>query len=112
AYSVDNSLLFVLLYVVFFFIFFFFSSRRRHTSFKCDWSSDVCSSDLPRSPSELRLHACWRRRRVEQLRDCEPFGRHHRRRRATIRAGSAPERPFSRGGQSAVRRTEIGRAHV
>src|SRR4030066_2013572 len=26
--------------------FFVFSSRRRHTRFKCDWSSDVCSSDL------------------------------------------------------------------
>src|SRR5260370_38358307 len=25
---------------------FFFSSRRRHTRFKCDWSSYVCSSDL------------------------------------------------------------------
>src|SRR5260370_34472310 len=25
---------------------FMFSSRRRHTRFKCDWSSDVCSSDL------------------------------------------------------------------
>src|SRR5260370_24453905 len=32
--------------VVFFGLFFFFSSRRRHTRFKCDWSSDVCSSDL------------------------------------------------------------------
>src|SRR2546430_3514488 len=30
-----------LLYVIF-----FFSSRRRHTRFDCDWSSDVCSSDL------------------------------------------------------------------
>src|SRR3989475_2445653 len=29
------------------FVFFFFSSRRRHTRFDCDWSSDVCSSDLP-----------------------------------------------------------------
>src|SRR5256886_3934805 len=28
------------------FSFFFFSSRRRHTRFDCDWSSDVCSSDL------------------------------------------------------------------
>src|SRR2546430_9721208 len=28
----------------------FFSSRRRHTRFDCDWSSDVCSSDLA-SPS-------------------------------------------------------------
>src|SRR5207248_5634776 len=26
---------------------FFFSSRRRHTSSYGDWSSDVCSSDLP-----------------------------------------------------------------
>src|SRR2546427_5644051 len=29
-----------------FFFVFFFSSRRRHTRFDCDWSSDVCSSDL------------------------------------------------------------------
>src|SRR2546430_9882367 len=26
---------------------FFFPSKRRHTRFDCDWSSDVCSSDLP-----------------------------------------------------------------
>src|SRR5882762_2143628 len=31
---------------MYFVFFFFFSSRRRHTRFKCDWSSDVCSSDL------------------------------------------------------------------
>src|SRR5438309_2266091 len=31
---------------MFFFFFFFFSSRRRHTRWNCDWSSDVCSSDL------------------------------------------------------------------
>src|SRR5437588_3318443 len=29
-----------------FLLFFFFSSRRRHTRSLCDWSSDVCSSDL------------------------------------------------------------------
>src|SRR5690625_5588882 len=29
-------------------MFFFFSSRRRHTRWPRDWSSDVCSSDLPR----------------------------------------------------------------
>src|SRR6267142_1108737 len=29
-----------------FLFFFFFSSRRRHTRLTCDWSSDVCSSDL------------------------------------------------------------------
>src|SRR3954462_12064178 len=30
----------------FHFRYFFFSSRRRHTRLSCDWSSDVCSSDL------------------------------------------------------------------
>src|SRR5258707_15544178 len=30
--------------------FFFFSSRRRHTRYWRDWSSDVCSSDLPVRP--------------------------------------------------------------
>src|SRR5437879_7099874 len=29
------------------FLVFFFSSRRRHTRYIGDWSSDVCSSDLP-----------------------------------------------------------------
>src|SRR5260370_4131019 len=33
---------------------FFFSSRRRHTRFKCDWSSDVCSSDLE-TPTTLAI---------------------------------------------------------
>src|SRR6266480_258888 len=31
---------------MYFLFFFFFSSRRRHTRLTCDWSSDVCSSDL------------------------------------------------------------------
>src|SRR2546429_6431621 len=30
---------------------FFFSSRRRHTRCSRDWSSDVCSSDLPHPPA-------------------------------------------------------------
>src|SRR5438477_5393664 len=34
---------------------FFFSSRRRHTRLTCDWSSDVCSSDLQRhQPEKVR----------------------------------------------------------
>src|SRR6185295_15119378 len=32
--------------------FFFFSSRRRHTRYWRDWSSDVCSSDLPGTGKE------------------------------------------------------------
>src|SRR2546430_6018344 len=35
-------------------LFFFFSSRRRHTRFDCDWSSDVCSSDLELSRDRQR----------------------------------------------------------
>src|SRR2546430_2789440 len=34
-------------------VFFFFSARRGHTIFDCDWSSDVCSSDL-RGTARLR----------------------------------------------------------
>src|SRR5688572_31062830 len=35
--------------------FFFFSSRRRHTRFDCDWSSDVCSSDLSNRSESVNL---------------------------------------------------------
>src|SRR5256886_9375985 len=36
---------------------FFFASRRRHTRFDCDWSSDVCSSDLAlRDRRAIRNH--------------------------------------------------------
>src|SRR5947207_5531423 len=38
-----------------YFDFFFFSSRRRHTRSLCDWSSDVCSSDLDDAVAE-RVH--------------------------------------------------------
>src|SRR5256886_4146575 len=34
---------------------FLFSSRRRHTRFDCDWSSDVCSSDLMESAALAAL---------------------------------------------------------
>src|ERR671932_413810 len=33
---------------------FFFSSRRRHTRSLCDWSSDVCSSDLENRPLRVK----------------------------------------------------------
>src|SRR2546430_11194070 len=42
--------------------FFFFSSRRRHTRFDCDWSSDVCSSDLSFRASPRGRDACRFRR--------------------------------------------------
>src|SRR5256886_11783231 len=43
-------------------VIFFFSSRRRHTRFDCDWSSDVCSSDL--GARDLLCHARQMRRRL------------------------------------------------
>src|SRR2546430_17580082 len=42
--------------------FFFFSSRRRHTRFDCDWSSDVCSSDL-----ELKTEGVGREALLDKL---------------------------------------------
>src|SRR3712207_8561980 len=36
-------------------VYFFFSSRRRHTRYWRDWSSDVCSSDLPETTRRLLL---------------------------------------------------------
>src|SRR5690242_21115477 len=48
-----------------FLVFFFFSSRRRHTRLTCDWSSDVCSSDLDQ-PLGVVLEP--RRAEVERLR--------------------------------------------
>src|SRR3989454_2353600 len=38
---------------------FFFSSRRRHTRLQGDWSSDVCSSDLPKAIATLPAVAVW-----------------------------------------------------
>src|SRR5256886_6006871 len=45
------------------YFFFFFSSRRRHTRFDCDWSSDVCSSDLFVSLREYEYSSEKRERR-------------------------------------------------
>src|SRR5256886_10940486 len=54
----DLERVFVLVFDLLLLLFFFFSSRRRHTRFDCDWSSDVCSSDLC---SAAMLATVWRR---------------------------------------------------
>src|SRR5256886_3613716 len=53
AHTCGYVVVIVLAFVSLILFFFFFSSRRRHTRFDCDWSSDVCSSDLlvARGPS-------------------------------------------------------------
>src|SRR6266853_4980686 len=50
-------------------LFFFFSSRRRHTRFDCDWSSDVCSSDLAQARRGLGFTAWRDYRRFSDLED-------------------------------------------
>src|SRR5699024_12006286 len=50
---------------------FFLSSRRRHTRSKRDWSSDVCSSDLP-AADERALHGAARAGAQGRRRDPVP----------------------------------------
>src|SRR6266480_5067960 len=52
--------------------FFFFSSRRRHTRLTCDWSSDVCSSDLPSPTVRLEMDAEYKAGRRETPADFGP----------------------------------------
>src|SRR5690625_7850595 len=51
-------------------MFFFFSSRRRHTRWPRDWSSDVCSSDLP-AIQKTAMTSPWR---ASELRIASPLG--------------------------------------
>src|SRR5690606_14713264 len=52
------------------------SSRRRHTRFSRDWSSDVCSSDLPREQSgfETAANAYRRARGLDDVDDDVSLG--------------------------------------
>src|SRR5260370_3073292 len=52
---------------------FFFSSRRRHTRFKCDWSSDVCSSDLVSLSTVNRAHMAYDHGGIKALKP-KPIG--------------------------------------
>src|SRR5438034_3488995 len=56
------------LYLCIVFFFFFFSSRRRHTRSLCDWSSDVCSSDLLRAVRRKPARREFRRRPHQRVR--------------------------------------------
>src|SRR2546430_10796699 len=94
----------------------FFSSRRRHTRFDCDWSSDVCSSDLEaivRLVYQGRGSALWglvtpgnRRWRDEKL----PHpGRSLDQARALLKEAGFS---WSSGSNAESTLLEIGRAHV
>src|SRR2546430_2794383 len=83
------------------FFFFFFSSRRRHTRFDCDWSSDVCSSDLLAFSWSFRWPA-----RTSLVCACsddvKTFSPHH--------GQACPAYPRLCRGKTGVNRREIGRA--
>src|SRR2546430_8549016 len=54
---------------------FFFPSRRRHTRFDCDWSSDVCSSDLAQpDPSRVLRDAGHAMASVKSVKADTRFG--------------------------------------
>src|SRR5690625_7426315 len=85
--------------------FFFFSSRRRHTRWPRDWSSDVCSSDLPRVTPGLITH-----RHVAVIHAAgAPVAHGHV---AVVHATSIRGPGIGQGGEDLVRslRGEIGRA--
>src|SRR5256886_16976675 len=76
--------------------FFFFSSRRRHTRFDCDWSSDVCSSDL--GAAERLEPSAWKaasQRRHDRGGVCVP----RRLARRNVDARPPPRAPRPRGGE-------------
>src|SRR5438477_6855333 len=68
---------------------FFFSSRRRHTILTCDWSSDVCSSDL----DLVVRHACRAQHADHARQGAQAIrGRHEREGRETRVAVLAADR--------------------
>src|SRR2546427_1110522 len=103
------------------FPFFFFSSRRRHTRFDCDWSSDVCSSDLEgggrdrgRAPArhhhgreQLRVRHRDRRRPREDLRPGRDHVDARRRDRVFVAAAQDPRGPDPDGGPEVLRRRQL-----
>src|SRR5260370_29607454 len=90
---------------------FFFSSRRRHTRFKCDWSSDVCSSDLfaGHYGFDIDVLAAYRptgkgrvERQVDIVRDHVLAGRAFM---------SLEEMDAAFAGWAPIRRTQVHRTH-
>src|SRR5438477_5440643 len=72
--------LFLFFYFFLFFFFFFFSSRRRHTRLTCDWSSDVCSSDLASGDEQVAPKARASEHATQDDDDSAPAARSEERR--------------------------------
>src|ERR1017187_2663995 len=73
-------------------MFIFFSSRRRHTRYIGDWSSDVCSSDLPGGERSRHPDAPWRRAGQLAARH-DVFRTRAVRFRGEVSGARAPDRP-------------------
>src|SRR6266480_5386368 len=87
---------------MFLLFFFFFSSRRRHTRLTCDWSSDVCSSDLPLWSGKPET-ASRLRGRIERVLDAAKA--------QGLRAGENPARWRGHLDQLLPRRQLLTRGH-
>src|SRR5256886_6839965 len=85
-----------------------FSSRRRHTRFDCDWSSDVCSSDLAevRALSDEALkerYAELRKQVQDQLKDADPEDKSYKEKlQATLDPAIVPAFALTRDRKSVV----------
>src|SRR2546430_5652276 len=83
--------------------FFFFSSRRRHTRFDCDWSSDVCSSDL----QSVSVNDLWER--IQELAGVPVLPKYAEGRPGEVRNSLAS---IDKARELVGYEPEIGRAHV
>src|SRR5438034_4061590 len=99
-------------------VFFFFSSRRRHTRSLCDWSSDVCSSDLVEPVNlvaEENRAAAFVLEPLLRLLDDLPHPRHtlgHGRKRLELPGGVVGDETGERGLPRAGGPPEDARPHV
>src|SRR5438034_4546603 len=99
-------------------VFFFFSSRRRHTRSLCDWSSDVCSSDLVEPVNlvaEENRAAAFVLEPLLRLLDDLPHPRHtlgHGRKRLELAGGVVGDETGERGLPRSGGPPEDARPHV
>src|SRR5271166_3177635 len=97
-------------------IFFFFSSRRRHTRWPRDWSSDVCSSDLPQRAHTVLLSTENSVQQTSQMGTEERCGRgepqreHEDGKRAQLKASMGLRNTRTTARQREV--SEVGTSHV
>src|SRR5699024_11467063 len=88
----------------------FFPSRRRHTRSKRDWSSDVCSSDLPAAANHRngRQHLPGDEAALQEAGGAEALV--HQKQVVALQLGQDLAHPGALALQAALAVVEIGRA--